>query len=157
MDGEIWVHSELGDYNEKNNGKTKNTELRWLQYRILHKILPTGTRLKNGLTVWAEIWYAVRDPLARLFQKLMVKHSALAQVRTPFSYLGNGWMDRAEIWNVVRDPSAKRFTEVYVRYVRTWAARVHVRIPFLNLGNGWTGCIEIWCVARGLVAMRLRG
>ena len=63
-----------------------------------------------GRTRCAEIWYVVRDSLARRFTK--VDDGLQLHGRTPFPCLGNGWMDRAEIWCVVRDPLVWRFIKV---------------------------------------------
>ena len=77
--------------------------------------------LENGWTDCAEIWYVVRDPLARLFAKvnggaqLHCTH-ALAH---PFFVSRKRLDGLPEIWYVVRDPLGKRFTKLDVRYVCT--------------------------------------
>ena len=55
-----------------------------------------------------EIWFAVRDQLARRFKQ--AKGGMHPPVQCPLPYLGNGWMDCAENLCVKR-PIVYRFTK----------------------------------------------
>ena len=70
----------------------------------------------NGWTDCAEIWYVVRDSLAKRFPKVNVRYvrrctAARELVGITFPYLVNGRMDCTEIWCVARRPVALRFTQ----------------------------------------------
>ena len=90
----------------------------------------------------AEIWYVVRDPLARPFTE--VDAGLQLHVHTVFPHLGNGWTDCAEIPCVVMGPAAMRFIGI-TSGAHCTCARAH---NFSYLSNRGTLCCEIWFVVR---------
>ena len=76
--------------------------------------MPPFPYLGSGSTDSVEIWYVVRDVLAKRFAKLRME--VQLYVRTcswadvpHFPYLGKGWTNEAEIWHVARGPHSYAF------------------------------------------------
>ena len=94
--------------------------------------VPPFPYVVNGWMDCDEIWYVVREPLARHLTEVSdgVQLHRTCTRSHPFPYLRNGWTDCAEIWyHVVRNPLVWRFTKV------NGGIQVHVRTPFRILGT----------------------
>ena len=90
-----------------------------------HVSPPSFPYLGNGRTDCVEIWYVVRDQLAR--QCTPTEDGVHLHVRAPFPYLGSRWKDCVEICHVGRD--IHQFCVLY----KSWMGYQYLHVPDLGV------------------------